>query len=68
MEIEILFMDAAGPKRIEVDNYYSKGGFLCLRIGDELIKYPMQNIFSVCHKHGPHWGSRAHLNEVMKKC
>ena len=65
MEVEIIFKDASAPKRIEVDNLYTKGDFLCLRVRDMLIKYPMINVFSVCHKHGYHWGSRAHLAELQ---
>ena len=64
MEIEIIFKDASVPKRIEIDSCYTKGGFFVIRIKDMLIKYPMRNIFSVAHKHGYHWGSKAHLQDV----
>jgi hypothetical protein len=46
---------------------YSKGGFCVFRIGDFLLKYPMENIFSVGHLHGYHWGSKKHLKEMKKK-
>lgn len=64
MEVEIIFKDAAAPKRIDIDNYYTKGEMLCLRVGDEIIKYPLMNIFSICHKHGYHWGSKAHIDNT----
>lgn len=67
MEIEIIFKDASVPKRIEADSCYTKGDFFCIRVGDMLIKYPMQNIFSVCHKHGYHWGSKAHVSDIRKE-
>ena len=62
--IEIIFKDASAPKQVEVDNLYTKGDFLCLRVGNMLIKYPMINIFSVCHEHGYHWGCRDHLKKL----
>lgn len=67
MEVEIIFKDASAPKRIDVDNVYTKGDMLCLRVGDMLIKYPMVNIFSVCHKHGYHWGSHAHVEDIRER-
>jgi len=67
MEIEIIFKDAAVPKRVDVDSYYNKAGFFVIRVGDWLTKYPMENIFSVSHKHGYHWGSRAHFADVRKE-
>ena len=60
MTVEIIFKDAAVPKTIECDNVYTKGEMLCLRQGEYIYKYPLMNIFSVCHKHGPHIGSREH--------
>lgn len=66
MEIEIIFKDASVPKRVEADSCYTKADFFVIRVGDILIKYPMCNIFSVCHKHGYHWGSKAHLADVRK--
>lgn len=54
-------MDAAKPKRcLNVDDVYTKGGLLCLRQGEWIWKYPLQHVFSICHKHGNHWGSKAH--------
>jgi hypothetical protein len=66
MEIEIIFKDAAVPKRVDVDSYYTKAGFFVIRVKDMLVNYPMENIFSVSHKHGYHWGSKAHLEDVRK--
>lgn len=60
MEVEIIFMDAAAPKKIVCDNIYTKGQMLCIRQGDYIYKYPLIHIFSVCHKHGCHIGSREH--------
>lgn len=60
MEVEIIFMDAAAPKKIVCDNVYTKGQMLCVRQGDYIYKYPLIHIFSVCHIHGCHIGSREH--------
>lgn len=61
MEIEIIFHSSSTPKRVEdVSSLYTKGDLLCVRVGDFIYKYPLVNVFSVCHKHGPHWGSIAH--------
>lgn len=60
MTVEIIFMDAAAPKTIECENIYTKGQMLCIRQGEYIYKYPLIHIFSVCHKHGPHIGSRAY--------
>jgi hypothetical protein len=62
MDVEILFMSSSKPKKIEnVEAVFTKGELLCIRVGDMLLKYPLCNVFSVCHKHGNHWGSDAHL-------
>lgn len=62
MVVRIIFKDASAEKEYECDNLYTKGEMLVLRVGDMLVKYPLMNIFSVCHKHGnDHWGSRKHL-------
>lgn len=60
MFVEIIFMDAASPKQIECDNVYTKGNMLCIRQGEYIYKYPLIHIFSVCHKHGCHIGSKEH--------
>lgn len=60
IEVEIIFKDAAAPKVIDCDNIYTKGEMLCIRQGEDIYKYPLMNIFSVCHKHGFHMGSRAY--------
>jgi hypothetical protein len=67
IEIEIIFKDASAPKKIDADNCYTKGEFYCIRVGDMLIKYPLQNIFSVCHEHGYHCGSAAHLEDIRSE-
>lgn len=60
MEVRIIFMDATAEKVFKnVDNVYTKGGFLVIRQKDWLFKYPLMHIFSVVHKHGNHWGSKA---------
>lgn len=60
MQVEIIFKDAAKPKQIDCDNVYTKGEMLCIRQKDYIYKYPLMNIFSVCHKHGCHIGSIEH--------
>ena len=63
MKIEIIFHSSSTPKQIKkVKAIYTKGGFCCVQVGrkrkaDMLQKYPMENVFSVCHKHGFHWGT-----------
>ena len=59
MEIEIIFHSASTPKKIKaVDSLYTKGALLCVQLESGLIiKYPLLNIFSVCHQHGPHLGA-----------
>ena len=68
MDIEILFKDASAPKRIEgASNGFTKGDFYCIRVGEMIIKYPMINIFSVCHLHGDHMGSGKSIREHREK-
>ena len=58
MKIEIIFHSSSTPKKCEVEQIYTKGDFLCTGYKDELIvKYPLCNIFSVAHYHGPHLGT-----------
>jgi len=67
MNIEILFKDASAPKIIEgASTAFTKGDFYCIRVGELLIKYPMVNIFSVCHLHGEHLGSRKSIESAKK--
>ena len=64
MEVRVIFMDATAEKVFtNVDNVYTKGGMLVIRQNDWLWKYPLIHVFSVCHKHGAHWGSRAHKEQ-----
>ncbi len=58
MRVEIIFRDSTKPKIVEVDDVYPKGGMLCMQYSNGLIvKYPLENIFSIAHQHGPHLGS-----------
>ena len=58
MDIEIIFMSSSTPKKISgVDAVYTKGGLLCVQVGRMIYKYPLLNVFSVCHEHGHHWGT-----------
>jgi hypothetical protein len=64
MRVEVIFQSSSTPKVFEdAESVYTKGGLLCIRVGDMLVKYPLSNIFSVCHKHGNHWGSRQSFKE-----
>ena len=67
MKVEIIFMDAAAPKVMEVDNEYVKGNMLCLRYGNMITKYPLDHIFSISHEHGPHIGSKEHYDKYINK-
>lgn len=61
-------MDATAEKVFtNVDNIYTKGGLLVIREGDWLYKYPLEHIFSIVHKHGAHWGSRAWKKKELIK-
>jgi|WetSurMetagenome_2_1015567.scaffolds.fasta_scaffold1209705_1 hypothetical protein len=58
MEVEIIFMSSSTPKKITgVDAVYTKDALLCVQVGEMIMKYPLCNVFSVCHPHGPHWGT-----------
>jgi hypothetical protein len=62
-EVRILFYSSSKEKVFpDADGVYTKGGLLCVRAGEYLIKYPLCNVFSVVSKHGAHWGSKAHLD------
>lgn len=68
MELEILFHTSSTPKRFSnAKAVYTKGLLLCVRDGEWIYKYPLTNIFSIVHKHGPHWGSKAHRKANRKK-
>jgi hypothetical protein len=68
MDLEILFKDASAPKKIKgASTAFTKGGFYCVRVGPLLIKYPMINIFSVCHLHGDHLGSGKSIEDALKE-
>lgn len=68
MEVRVIFMDATAEKVFKnVDNIYTKGGLLVIREGDWLYKYPLEHIFSIVHKHGAHWGSRAWKKKEFTK-
>ena len=68
MTVEILFTDSSAPKRFKhVRDIYTKGGFVCVRIKDLILRWPEGQIFQVASKHGAHWGSRAHLKSMSKK-
>lgn len=67
IEVEVIFIPAAKPKRYMADNVYTKGDMLCIREGEWIWKYPLIHVFSVCHKHGPHWGSEAHKQTMFSE-
>ena len=68
MEVRVIFMDATAEKVFKnVDNIYTKGGLLVIREGDWLYKYSLEHIFSIVHKHGDHWGSRAWKKKEFTK-
>ena len=70
MEVRIIFKDATAEKVFHnVCNLYVKSEMLVICEKDSngekwLWKYPLMNVFSVCHKHGHHWGSEKHKKEV----
>lgn len=59
VRIEIIFHTAGRPKvHDNVYSLYTKGDFLCVHLEDDLImKYPLNNIFSVAHYHADHLGT-----------
>ena len=67
--VEILFHTSSSPKVIEnALAVYTKDALLCIQLTDDLIiKYPLMNIFSVCHKHGEHLGANTHIKTNKKK-
>jgi len=63
-DVEILFMSSSTPKRIEnAEAVFTKDGLLVVRVDEYLYKYPLCNVFSIVHKHVPHWGSREHRDK-----
>lgn len=62
MKVEIIFHSSSTPKIVKrVYAVYTKGALLCVQRRDGLIiKYPLENVFSVAHKHGKHAGSEQH--------
>lgn len=65
MKVQIIFTTAAKPKIVEVDDVYTKGGLLCLQYPDGMIvKYPLGNIWSVCHMHGQHMESERNKDSI----
>ena len=58
MYVEVIFMSSSTPKKFEnADAVYTKDGLLCIQVGDDIMKYPLCNVFSVCHPHGQHLGT-----------
>jgi len=59
VKVEILFHTSSTPKVFE-DAYavYTKDALLCVQLEDGMIcKYPLVNVFSICHPHGNHAGT-----------
>lgn len=52
MEIEIIFMDAAAPKRIVCDNVYTKGHMLYIRKGECIYAIELDRKLELDLKHG----------------
>lgn len=59
MRVEILFHTSSTPKVFgNCYAVYTKGDLLCVQLDDGMIcKYPLINVFSVCHMHGHHDGT-----------
>ena len=59
MKVEILFNTASTPKIVEANTVYTKGALLCIELSDNktILKYPLCNVFSIVHEHGPHIGT-----------
>jgi hypothetical protein len=66
MKVKIIFVSSNAEKVFEnALAVYTKAGLLCIEDGDDIedgqpmiCKYPLVNVFSVCHRHGNHWGSK----------
>ena len=69
MKVEIIFHTSSTPKIFEnAKAVYTKGELLCISYGeDEIIKYPLLNIFSVYSHHVSHGGSLLHPKEGGEK-
>ena len=68
MGVEIIFMSSSTPKKITgVDAVYTKDALLCVQVGEMIMKYPLCNVFSVCHPHGPHWGTGRKYEDSQKE-
>jgi hypothetical protein len=65
VKVEILFHTSSTPKVFEnAYAVYTKDALLCVQLDDGMIcKYPLLNVFSVCHMHGQHAGTTFHPEE-----
>ncbi len=68
MRVEVLFHSSSTPKVFEdAKAVYTKGELLCIAYGeDDIVKYPLLNIFSVYSKHHYHGGSTLSKPEESK--
>lgn len=68
MRVEILFHTSSTPKVMDnVYAVYTKDALCCLQLEDGMIiKYPLCNIFSIAHPHGPHLGTTRHETRADK--
>ena len=66
MEVEIIFISSCCAKKIQVEDMYIKGDFLCLQLSDGyIVRYPMCNIFQVASKHCKHIGTSRVENGLL---
>lgn len=49
MEVYILFKDTTNESKYICDSMYIKAGFVCIKNNKFVIKYPIQNIWSIRH-------------------
>ncbi len=60
IEVRVIPLHSAAEKIFtNAQDVGTKGDMIYIQRGDWMYGFPLCNVFSVCHKHGAHWGSRA---------
>lgn len=52
MKVRVRLQSAAQPIEFDAESTYQKGDFYCIKLGDTVVKYPVDHIFSVSEDYG----------------
>lgn len=50
MSIELWLKNTAEPRRYDAANTYEEGSFLCIQTKNEIVKYPVSDVWRVVQK------------------